>query len=159
MDREKQKGFARRVSQANRTELVVVTYDIILEYIRDAKIAYTSNDIEEYRYSLKQAQRFLAEMMSVLDFSVTLSLQLMRLYEYAQRKLIASDVSGEPKDLDSVENVIKGLRKAFHEIADQDTSEGVMENAQQIYAGLTYGKGVLNEADVNPTASKRGYLV
>ena len=83
----------------------------------------------------------------------------MRLYEYVQRKLIASDVSGEPKDLDSVENVLKGLRKAFHEIADQDTSEGVMENAQQIYAGLTYGKGVLNEADVNPAASKRGYLV
>ena len=73
VDREKQKGFARRVSQANRTELVVVTYDIILEYVRDAKIAYASNDIEEYRYSCKQAQKFLAEMMSSLDFTVSLS--------------------------------------------------------------------------------------
>lgn len=159
MDKERQKGFARRVSQANRTELVVVTYDIILEYMADARTAAGKGDTDEFRLSLKQAQRFLGEMMRSLDFHVELSLRLMQLYEYVQRQLVASEVRGENVNLDSAAGVIAGLRKSFHEIADRDDSGCVMENSQQIYAGLTYGRGVLNEADVNPDASKRGYLV
>ncbi|MBR0127874.1 MAG: flagellar protein FliS, partial [Firmicutes bacterium] len=68
MDKNRQKDFARRISQANRTELVVVTYDIILEETNAAKKALAADDINGYRTALKSAQRFLCELMSVLDY-------------------------------------------------------------------------------------------
>ena len=46
------------------------------------------------------------------------------------------------------------ISTTFKEVAKQDDSEAVMKNVQTIYAGLTYGRGTLNEtidsgADVN----------
>jgi flagellar protein FliS len=33
-----------------------------------------------------------------------------------------------------------------------------MKNTGQLYAGLTYGKGVLNETYVDPNQQNRGFL-
>ena len=174
MDKEKQKDFARRVSQANRTQLVAITYDIILENIRCAKACLNDGDVqsfqaeqnttgknsekkEEFRAELKSAQRFLGELMRSLDFKYPLSLNLLKLYEYVKVILVSSEISGENRGLDSAENVLSKLGSAFHEISLKDNSGAVMENAQQIVAGLTYGKGTLNEADMT-AGSNRGFL-
>ena len=58
-----------RVTQANKTELVAITYDIILENISCAKDALKKNDIEGFRTELKSAGRFLAELMQSLDYN------------------------------------------------------------------------------------------
>ena len=51
------------------------------------------------------------------------------------------------------------LKAAFEEVAKQDTSEPLMENTQQVYAGLTYGKGSLNEVLMSRDEYNRGYRV
>ncbi|MCR5204620.1 MAG: flagellar protein FliS [Lachnospiraceae bacterium] len=157
MNKEKQKDFARRVSQANKTQLVAVTFDIIVEYIDEACKKLETGDIPEYRTELKSAQRFLSELMSALDYNYPIAMELLRLYEYVQRVLVASDVSGTDKGLDSARNVMAKLGASFTEISAQDESGAVMENTQQIVAGLTYGKGTLNEADMT-AGSNRGFL-
>ena len=113
MDRNRQKDFARRISQANRTGLVVITYDIITEELECAKDAFSKENTADARAALKSAQRFLAELMSVLDYKYALAAELLRLYEYVQRILVSSDVGGEDRGLDSAMNVIRGLRKGF----------------------------------------------
>ncbi|MBP5533581.1 MAG: flagellar protein FliS [Lachnospiraceae bacterium] len=156
MTKEKQKEFAMRVSQANKTELVAITYDIILENISCAKDALKKNDVEEFRTELKSAGRFLAELMHSLDYNYPISVNLLKIYEYVQKLFISSSFSGKDKGLDSAESVFSKLSSAFHEIAVQDDTGSVMENTQQIVAGLTYGKGTLNEADMS--AGNRGFL-
>lgn len=157
MDRNRQKDFARRVSQANKTELVVITYDIIISEINQAKACLTSGDREGVREALGSAQRFLAEMMSALDFRYGIAKRLMSLYEYVQRVLVASHVSGEDRGLEDAVNVLKGLRSSFAEIAAQDESGAVMENTQSVYAGLTYGRTSLNEMNMTD-GTNRGFL-
>ena len=49
------------------------------------------------------------------------------------------------------------LLPSFREVAKQDTSEAVMKNVQQIYAGLTYGRGSLNETIGVDIGKKRGF--
>ncbi|MCR5324173.1 MAG: flagellar protein FliS [Lachnospiraceae bacterium] len=158
MNKEKQKDFTMRITQANRTELVVITYDIIAEEIEEADRQYEAGNIDEYRRSVKSAQKFVADLMSALDYTYPISAELLRLYEYVQRLLIKSDVSGKPHELKSAENVIAGLRKAFAKLAESDDSAPLMENTQSVFAGLTYGKGSLNETDLDPNASNRGFL-
>ena len=157
MDKAKQKDYARRVAQANKTELVVLTYDIILEETGEAKALYNAGNIEEARYAMKRAQRFLGELMSVLDFRYSPAAQLLSLYEYVQRIFVKCDVSGECAGLENAERVIDGLRSAFDGIASEDKSGAVMENTQSVYAGLTYGKNSLNEMNLSD-GSNRGFL-
>ena len=157
VDKEKQKDFARRVSQANRTQLVAITYDIILENIHSAYEFLKNEKTEEFRSELKSAQKFLAELMRSLDFKYPISVNLLRIYEYVKVIFVSSEISGENRGLESAESVISTLGSAFHEISAQDDSEAVMQNTQQIVAGLTYGKGTLNEADVT-AGSNRGFL-
>ena len=158
MNKEKQKDFTMRITQANGTQLVVITYDILIEEIEEAERQYKAGNIDEYRRSAKSAQRFVADLMSALDYKYPIAAELLRLYEYVQRLLIKSDVSGKPYELDSAKNVISGLRKAFEKVAESDDSAPLMENTQSVVAGLTYGKGSLIEADLDPNASNRGFL-
>jgi flagellar protein FliS len=46
------------------------------------------------------------------------------------------------------------LRKSFEEVAKQDTSGSVVQNSQKVYAGLTYGKGTLNEVFMDNEAAR-----
>ena len=158
MNKEKQKDFTMRITQANGTQLVVITYDILIEEIEEAERQYKAGNIDEYRRSTKSAQRFVADLMSALDYKYPIATELLRLYEYVQRLLIKSDMSGKPYELDSAKNVIAGLRKAFEKVAESDDSAPLMENTQSVVAGLTYGKGSLIESDLDPNASNRGFL-
>ena len=157
MDIQKRKDFAMRVSQVNRTGLVAVTLEIIDEYIDSALVFLEKGSQKEYRTEIKQAQRFLGELMHSLDFKYPLAVELLRLYEYVQRILVSSDVSGTDKGLASARKVMSGLGEAFSAISVKDESGSVMENSQKIYAGLTYGKGTLNEADID-SGVNRGFL-
>ena len=158
MNKEKQKDFTMRITQANGTQLVVITYDILIEEIEEAVRQHNAGNIDEYRRATKSAQRFIADLMSALDYKYPISAELLRLYEYVQRLLIKSDISGKPCELDSAKNVIAGLRKAFEKVAESDDSAPLMENTQSVVAGLTYGKGSLIETDLDPNASNRGFL-
>ena len=60
-------------------------------------------------------------------------------------------------NLDSCERVISSLKDSFEEVSKQDTSGPVIENGQQVYAGLTYGKGSLNEVAIDAGTLGRGF--
>ena len=157
MDKEKQKDFARRVTQANKTELVSITCDIIIENIECASGFLGKGNTSEYRTELKQAQNFLGELIRSLDFNYPIAADLLKIYGYVQKILVASDVSGENRGLEEIKDIMEKIGSAFSQIAPQDTSGCVMENTQQIYAGLTYSKDSLNEADL-AAGTNRGFL-
>ena len=55
-------------------------------------------------------------------------------------------------------DMIKELRESYEKISSQDTSAPIMENAQTVYAGLTYGKDSLNE-NLSAQSIHRGFRV
>ncbi len=63
----------------------------------------------------------------------------------------------EENDLGTAKSVINKLLSAYREVAKQDDSSPMMDNTQQIYAGLTYGKRQLNETCISADEGKRGY--
>lgn len=157
MTQEQIQTYTLRVSQASPCELVVIMYDIILDDVKNAKAAKETGKEKQYQADLTHAVKFVNELMSALDFSEPISLRLMSLYIYVNKMLAKARVSGKPDSLSDVEMVIEKLRAAFDGIKDQDTSGPVMQNVQQVYAGLTYGKGKLNESYLNPQDFNRGF--
>lgn len=159
MDSEMKKTYAARISQANRSELVVIIYELMLESIKTAKDAFEDEDFETADAELKRAQGLLQEMRGSLDFTYEISYSLVSLYRYVNEQLVHSIVRKKDVNLGSCERVLKGLMNSFEEVAKQDTSGPVMENTQQVYAGLTYGKDSLNEVTMYGNTASRGFRV
>ena len=174
MKKERIQEFAARVTQGSKTDLIVVMYDIVLEDIAEARriVAFEENGTgcggkqkrygtqtrEAYKKELLHAARFVSELMAALDFRYRLSYELRNLYVYAHKCLTEAAFSGETRKLSDVEDMMNGLKAAFEEVAKEDSSGPVIQNSQKLTAGLTYGKGRLNEICVDPNDVKRGFL-
>lgn len=157
MDTEKKRVFTARVAQANRSELVVVMYEIILDSIDSATEAYQKGDTQEADRELERAKGILQELRGSLDFQYPLSFRLRQLYRYVWDQFTATLLQQKPVNLDSCQNVLRGLLVGFEQMAREDHSESVMENTQQVYAGLTYGKNSLNEVCLQEQVEQRGF--
>jgi len=158
MKKEKISDFTIRITQSNRTELIVVIYDMVLEYIKEAEECYGLDDIGGFIEATKKARECVGRLMSVLDTKYPIAIELMNIYLYINKLLINSVIKKKPQDFDAITRMIGNLSEAFGEVAAQDNSAPLMGNTQQVYAGLTYGKGTLTESFSEQDAS-RGFRV
>ncbi len=160
MDKERCNEYATRVTQANRSELVVVILEALSESIGDARKALSeqpvsSENIKEAYREIDRSRGFLTELMGSLDFHYAISYYLRRLYVYSYHELCMAKAEKSPEPLDHALKIADKLIPAFKEVAAQDDSEAVMQNTEAIYAGLTYGKGHLNEnVDINSNGNR-----
>ena len=158
MNSVKKREFTARVSQANRSELVVIMYEIILTDIKTAKEAYAKGDKVAYEGELRNAQKFVLELMNALDFEYEISKQLMSLYIYLNKNIIKSIAKYDEEKLETVEMIVNKLLDSFRQVSEMDDSEPVMENTETIYAGLTYSKDSLNETPYAMSGANRGFM-
>jgi flagellar protein FliS len=154
MTNEMKQAFTRRITKANRTQLVVVVYDMMIVYIEDAKDAKKAGDMHEFGRNLDLARGCLADLRKSLDFKYELSKSLFSIYSYCDRQLANDIYSGQTDNLKPVCDMIKRLRDAYHEVSLTDTSQPLMDNTQEVYVGLTYNKTDVNETLVNPDLSR-----
>ncbi|MGB8452782.1 MAG: flagellar protein FliS [Anaerocolumna sp.] len=157
MEKDKLKAFAARITQASKTELVVIMYEIILADIDSAKTHYEIGDTEVFVREIKHGQRFLNELMATLDYRYELSFRLMSLYIFINKAFITAIYQNSIKALTEAESIIIILLGGFSGISKEDLTGPVMQNTQQLYAGLTYGRGVLNEMYIDPNELNRGF--
>lgn len=157
MTNELMQACTARITQASKTEMVVIVYEIILSDIEAAQTAYQNGDTMVFIKELKHAQRFLSELMGTLDYKYKISFDLMSLYIYVNKALITAVLQKDPETLTTADSVLRKLMVGFRGICKEDLSGPVMQNTQQLYAGLTYGKGILNEVSLDPREQNRGY--
>lgn len=158
MKAESVKIFTRRITSANKSEIIVIIYDIIEENLALAKKALAEGDRETYRNEIKQAISFVKELLVSLDMNYEVSKNLASLYIYVSRCLNFALVSGKKEEIEAAEKVLRKLGDSFREVAKIDESKPVMENTQRVYAGITYGRGLdLDETLVAPAMESRGF--
>lgn len=159
MDKQKIQQYTARITQANRTELTVIVFELATEHIESAQEAYQSGDAAALEENAKKAMRYVTELSSALNYSQVISYDLFQLYRYVKSQLAKVAAGRKPDGLEEAKRVLCGLKSAFEEVAKQDDSAPLMSNTQQLYAGLTYGKGTLNEVFINENEANRGYKV
>lgn len=159
MEKSKIQEFTLRISQSNRSQLVVILYEMFFTYLEDAKFAIQQENKEEFRKNVKLAQPVLWELMEALDFKYPISTELMNLYRFVNKTLNQALFKLEEKELEVGILVMKNLYTSFVEVSKTDSSPALMGNTQQLYAGLTYGKGSLNENFQDSATGPRGFFV
>lgn len=170
MTDELKQAFTLRISQANKSQMVVILYEMILAYVQDAEAAINAihkkneakQPILDDKIALKEAIRKArgcnCELMESLDLEYEVAGRLLSLYTYVNRELIMSEIRRSEENLEHVERVIKPLLKAYREVAKSDTDSPIMTNTQSVVVGLTYGPSSVSET-VTGQEANRGFLV
>ena len=158
MTDEKKKEFTRRLAQCNKSQMIVIEYDIFYAYLEDAQNAFEMGG-EPYKTAIRKADEVLKRLQQALDFKYEIASQLYPLYNYSRRQLAIAMATHKKKPLQNVKNVMDKLYDAFSKIASEDDTPPMMQNTQSVVAGYTYGKNALSEASVNADMSRsRGFL-
>ena len=145
MTSENKQRYTLRITQANSTELIVILYEMLLEYVEEAQTGIEQGDVTLFRNAIRKAKACLEELISSLNLHYEPAPQLLSLYLYCSREFIKADARNDKEPLYHIQNVIQQLLKAYCELAKQDHRGPVMENSQTVYAGLTYSKNRLAE--------------
>lgn len=157
MERSLKQEFTRRLSQCNKGELIIITYDIIFAYMDEAKKAFEENNYERYKAAVKKAQTSIDTLNNSLNYQYELSRNLHQLYVYTKNALAKAIYQNRLEGLEEAEKILKSLYVSFCEAVKTDTSGPLMSNAQQVYAGITYGRMDLNENFIDD--NHRGFFV
>lgn len=158
MTNELKQAYTLRISQANKTELVIIVYEMFLDYVKEAEEALLQKDRMALKESLRRARGCVNELMESLHLEQEIAQNLMQLYLYVYRELLQCEYSKEAVHLENAKSVIVPLKEAFAKVSAQDDSAPVMSNAQTVVAGLTYGRNDVNESMSDQGAS-RGFYV
>lgn len=158
MTRELKQEFTLRITQANKTQLITILYEMVLLYIDEAEEALEAENKTEFRSAIRKIRGCMNELTDSLHVEYELAQNLLQLYLYVNRELVQASSHFAKENLEHARMVIGELQKAYQKIEDQDRSGPVMGNTQTVYAGLTYGRNTLTENITDPSAN-RGFCV
>ena len=149
------KGYQNRIVNASKADLLLINYELLMLSIDEA-IEALDTDVHLFGKQIIKAQKYLRELTDNLDFKYTLSRDLMAIYIYVNKQFIEASIHFSKESLENAKGVLKTLLLGFEQVSDEGHSAPVVKNSQQVYAGLTYGKGKLNET-VYQDSSVRGF--
>ena len=87
MTKERKQEFTRRITQSNRSGLVLIKYEILFAYMDDIRTAYEENNREDLINGVRHADGVLKSFQETLDFSYEISGRLYAIYDFHRRQL------------------------------------------------------------------------
>ena len=149
MKPEQKQEFTRRIINANKSDLVVILYDMFHQDVAEA-IDYCSNGNHEGMHSeISGARLVLSELINSLDREYEVANNLYSIYRFVERRLIEADIKKSDIGLYDADRLMSKLGESFKKIAVKDNEPPIMQNVEKVYAGVTYGKGMINETSAS----------
>ena len=157
MTQERKKEYTLRITQANKTQMITILYEMVLDYLKEARDAISIGDKEQANIRLGYAQNCIDELIRSVNRNIDLGKNLHQIYIFSKKELMISGINYSIHRIWKVEQNFKTLHAAYKEMESEDTSAPTMGNTQSVFAGLTYGKYSLNE-DVTASSMNRGIM-
>jgi flagellar protein FliS len=157
MSNEKKQEFTLKITQANKTQLIVILYEMALIYMDEAKDAFSANERQEFRQAVARTRGCINELMASLHFEYELAIRMLELYMFVHKELARAEVRVNTEHIDNAAKIISELLKSYRELSRRDDSLPVMENAQIVFTGLTYDRKQTLDSLTNNT--NRGFRV
>jgi flagellar biosynthetic protein FliS len=142
-------AYLLRISQASPAGLVVINFELIIEYLNEAVTQKENN--EAYRAAILKAKEGLEQLIQSLDFGVPVSHDFYEIYSYSYKLLcdvhFTSDMEAAFAVVKEVAELMEMLLAGWRETAEKADAELASNSeAPKVYTGLTYGRdGMANE--------------
>ena len=154
MKQEEVAAFNRKIASSNATGLIRVLFEIYFAYESDALQALEDGDQDAYVSAVRQCGQVMEHLKNSLDFTYPIARELYPLYNFVEERMAKAMYRKQRQDFTEARRIVEPLAEAFSKIAAEDHSEPLMKNAQEVTAGLTYGRTSLNEAFGNEELSR-----
>ncbi len=155
MNTEQKKSYTRRITNANKTQMITILYEMVLDYLNDSEKAFNNTDFAQYEIEIKRAQNCIDELINSINEQYELGRNLKSIYLFEKKQLLRALYKRNVEYLNQAEKIFNQLREAYSILEKEDTSNPVMINTQEVYAGMTYGKySILENMTFN---NNRGY--
>lgn len=157
MTQEKKQEYTLRITQANKTQMITIIYEMVMDYLNDTIDALALGKRADADRSIGYAQNCIDELLRSLDMRYELAKNLHKIYIFSKRELLVAGAKGSIHRVWKVQQNFKKLHSAYLELEKADESARLMGNTQTVIAGLTYGRFSLNE-DVTAVSMNRGLM-
>lgn len=158
MTKELKQEYTLRITQANKTQMITILYEMALQYVDEASEALAAGDRSAFKNAVRRIQGCMCELMDSLHLEYEVAQNLLQLYLYINREVAKAALYNNEENLEHVRPVLENLAAAYKKIEGEDMTGPVMGNTQAVYAGLTYGRDNLMENAADPAAN-RGFSV
>jgi len=145
MNKDKISAFTLKIASSNGCGLIAVLYEIYGEYETEALNYFEAGKVNDAVAALKKCAEVVNHLQKDLNFNYKVSRDLYALYDYVQRNVSKSIYQANSDGLLEAKRVMDELGDAFDKLAKKDSSAPIMKNTQYVMAGMTYGRGALNE--------------
>ncbi len=142
-------NWSARIVNATPAQLVLIIYELIFEAIDTAENQLKEKNISDFENTMERCRKLLMELSYDLELSTTLEYDYLSLYLFVNKLFIQSYFQKKPEPLHEAKKILTSLYEGLVEtekLVPKEETEKVIQNAQQVYAGLTYGRGTLNES-------------
>ncbi|MCL2198429.1 MAG: flagellar protein FliS [Defluviitaleaceae bacterium] len=155
-------AYMVRISQASPAGLVVINFELILDFLNEA--LESAGEREIFRQHLQKAKEGIEQLIQSLDFEVPVSQTFYDIYSYCYKLLcdvqFSTDSEAACSAVKEVQEYMEKLLEGWRETAEKSNLEPTAEATEdtpKVYTGLTYGRdGQANEyIDEN---KDRGYM-
>ena len=157
MTQEKIRIYTRRITMANKTQMITILYEMVLDYISEAEKSLENDDEKGFSEGLFRAMSCVDELIHSLNLDYELGKNLLAIYLFEKKQIIRASVKMSNDELLHVRNTFEKLHEAYLSLEAENNEEALMVNVPKVYAGLTYGKGRLEES-VTGNLMSRGYM-
>ena len=157
MTQEKIRIYTRKIAMANKTQMITILYEMVLEYISEAEEALENNDEKGFTEGLFRAMNCIDELIHSLNVNYELGRNLLSLYLFEKKQIIRASVKISRDELIHVRNTFEKLHEAYLTLEAENNEEALMVGVPKVYAGLTYGRGRLEES-ITGNIMSRGYM-
>ena len=157
MTLEKKQEFTLKISEANKTQMITIIYEMVMYYLDEAIENIGIGKKEDAQKSLLHAQNCIDELIHSLNMEYELARNLFQIYIFSKKELVVASATYSINRIWRVLKNFKNLHEAYAAMEKEDTSGSIMGNTQKVYAGLTYGRYSLNE-DVSAASYNRGIM-
>ena len=93
MNKETKQEFTLRITRANKTQLVVILYDMVLEYLKDSLECFERQDYKEFKWNIDRAKDCIDELLNSLHLEYELAGILRGLYFFYKRELSTAAIT------------------------------------------------------------------
>ncbi|GAA0472313.1 flagellar export chaperone FliS [Alkalibacillus silvisoli] len=118
------------VSTASPGELTLQLYNGCIKFIKVAKKAIETEDVQKKNEHLQKAQNIIAELMMTLNPEYEISNQLMPLYDYINYCLREANVHNDGAKLGEAQKMVEQLRDTWKEAIKLDRQNKYQSGAK-----------------------------
>lgn len=145
-----QETLAQKVANASEAELVVMLLEGLLNRFDDGIAAVEAGEPVKLKTSVDKVRAILAELLATLWGDSEVAISTRQIYIYLNKLVTDAGNRSVKEPLEEAKRVLKPLLEAWQQVAkNPQPLDAASTKGPSVVAGMTYGKGTLNESILN----------